>query len=243
MLTLIKGAFAALAAVGFLLFCARAQSEADLVERGLERQVKEGRADGVYISILKAVGERLIPVDTMKETFRSGETIKVQIENSFDGYLYLINVMPSGNLRLLFPNGDESNELRQRRPLELPAIRFDDEVGTEILRVVISRQPILFLNAVAKKPDGDFDEAATREFARLSHPGSRPRPVSPGDENVAAAGPSDSPGDSRSRDPIIRRSDDTVRRRVLVAPRPQQGKSGVLKPDEWLVFELRLRHT
>lgn len=130
-----------------LLFLANAAPAQDNSARGL---IREGRADGLIVEVLD---ERTGQPQGGERRYRQGDSIRLSLSPSLDGYVYLINVTPRGERRLLYPRGHEPNQVargqRQYFPgTGQPALVFDGEPGRETIEIVMSRQPIPRLEAV-----------------------------------------------------------------------------------------------
>jgi hypothetical protein len=99
------------------------------------------------VILKKLEGEKLLPV-AASQVFESGDRIKIDFESNFDGYVYIVNVAPSGKTCVLFPFADEhNNQVRAGQRYTLPFsetswFKFNDEKGDEVLQVYMSRQPI-----------------------------------------------------------------------------------------------------
>lgn len=78
--------------------------------------------------------------------FRSGDKIRLRLQTNFDGYVSLINVGSTGEVRFLFPYEGANNRLVPSSGIQIPGpeawIVFDDKVGTENLTVVMSKEPL-----------------------------------------------------------------------------------------------------
>src|SRR2546423_580155 len=64
-----------------------------------------GEADALRVLILKNENGNLVPVDPSR-TFIAGDKIKIKLWSNFDGYVYVINIKPGGEKRILFPNSN-----------------------------------------------------------------------------------------------------------------------------------------
>lgn len=128
-------------------------------------------ADAMSILVLKNVNNTLVPVDPSNE-FKAGDQIKIQFESNFDGFIYVVNIAPSGKRCLLFPYPEAAdNAVHPEQRYDIPpggdAIEFDQEKGTEVLQVVMSRDRIPYLDAALKEPDRCLSESATTAAAEL----------------------------------------------------------------------------
>jgi len=166
-------AIASLALAGSIPSTINAQDD-DARERGLVIKFESGKVDGMQVSVLKKVGEEKVPVDP-NTPFKEGDEIWVSFASNFDGYVYIVNIMPDGQKRVLFPyqtatDQQTSNLIRADQRYLLPkgdAFAFDEHPGIEILQVIMSRDPVPFLDAAVKNPNGDLGDSASSAAAEL----------------------------------------------------------------------------
>ena len=209
----------------------------DARERGLVVKFQSGTIDGMQVSVLKKSGAQKVPVEP-DTPFKEGDEIWVSFASNFDGYVYIVNVMPDGQKRVLFPyqtgtDAQTSNVVRADQRYVLPkgdAFAFDEHPGTEILQVIMSREPVPFLDAAVKNPNGDLGDTASSAAAELQGKASKQTRVSgsPSENTIAQQSsgivtedvaivvpPSDSDG-VRTRDirrVTVARNSDTVARK------------------------------
>jgi len=214
------------------------------------------QADGLEIKVLKNDKGVFSLVDPGQE-FKSGDEIRVVFTSNFDGNVYFINVAPSGASRVIY-----RREIRAGQVNELPAgqevIKFDKEVGDEVLKIVMSRKPLAVFEDALKKTDGKLGLTAASVVDEIvkNKPGSKPHA-----ENVGIVEPDNSRNEMRCRGLELALGKE-VRCRglelatgdrkkgegtVLVARQDDDGgrknsASGELKPDDVAVIEIRLRH-
>ncbi len=104
---------------------------------------------GLRYSIVKQTGPgqtREVDSDTV---FRSGDRIKLQVQSSDNAYLYLVLKGSSGRWKVLFPTPEiagGNNRIEPETTYMVPSndrawFSFDDQVGTEQLFILLSRQP------------------------------------------------------------------------------------------------------
>ena len=155
----------------------------------------EKKADGLEIRVLKNIGGEFKLVPSSQE-FRSGDEIRVQFRSNFDGFVYFVNVTPKGPTRVIYNSSvraDVVNEL----PGTPNVIKFDDkETGTEILKVVISRDRIALFEDAIKNAGGELGKSAVSVANELKDSPSA-KPAKPATNNVAPAStakPADKPG-------------------------------------------------
>lgn len=99
------------------------------------------RSDAMRVLFLKGG----VPVDPRDE-FKAGDEIEVKYESNFPGYAYFVNITPEGKKCLISPCSRA--EIKEMVPgtLSKQTISFDEEKGTEVLQVVLSRERIKFLD-------------------------------------------------------------------------------------------------
>jgi len=136
-------AIASLALAGLMPAVVYGQDD-DVRSRGLVVQYQNGTIDGIQVSILKKSGTGRVPVDP-GTTFKEGDQIWVSFASNFEGYVYIVNVMPDGQKRVLFPyqtyqtgaDSQASNLLHADQRYILPkgdAFAFDEHAGTETVK-------------------------------------------------------------------------------------------------------------
>ena len=235
---LIKFTLASLAAIT-LIATAAAQAG------GAKKQNEASRARGLFISkksdamsilVQKIDGGLLVPVDPSAE-FKAGDQIKIQFQSNFEGYIYVVNIAPSGKRRVLFPYTEASNNaVSPDERYDLPpggdAIEFDAEKGTEVLQVIMSKDRIAYLDAALKDPERYLSESASSAAAELQGGISKKvTPVVPTNEGSKV----------RSRDIILAPGKDKDVEGSVIAI-PDNGGGGKLKSGEIAPFEIRLKH-
>jgi hypothetical protein len=212
---------------------------------GAKKQTEANRARGLFISkksdamsilIQKVDGGLLVPVDPSTE-FKAGDQIKIQFQSNFEGYIYVVNIAPSGKRRVLFPYTEASNNaVTPDERYDLPpggdAIEFDAEKGTEVIQVIMSKDRIAYLDAALKDPERYLSESASSAAAELK--GGITKKVTP-------VVPESEGSKVRSRDIILAAGRDKEKSGSVVAI-PDNGGGGKLKSGEIAPFEIRLKH-
>lgn len=78
--------------------------------------------------------------------FRSGDKIRLRLMTNFDGYISLLNVGSTGDVELLYPYQGADNRVYPSKDVQIPGsdawIVFDNNVGTENLTVIMSKEPL-----------------------------------------------------------------------------------------------------
>ncbi len=215
--------------------------------RGGRRQNEASRARGLFIHktsdamsilVLKVADGTLIPVDPSSE-FKAGDQIKIQFQSNFEGYIYVVNIAPSGKRRLLVPSPEATDNAvhsdeRYDFPLGGNAIQFDEEKGTEVLQVIMSRGRIAYLDAALKEPEQYLSDSASSAAAELQGGITKKvTPIIPDGEGGSSK--------VRSRDIILAPGKDKDTTGSVVAI-PDNGSGGKLKAGEIAPFEIRLKH-
>ena len=97
-----------------------------------------------------------IDVDPASAVFRAGDRVRLSFESNIDGYLYVVQEGSSGRWTVMFPNPDINggrNSIRRGEEYVVPPdgwFQFDSTVGTELLFVVLSKEPLSELPGFAK---------------------------------------------------------------------------------------------
>ena len=97
-----------------------------------------------------------IDVDPAAAVFKAGDRVKLAFESNIDGYLYVVQEGSSGRWAVMFPHPDSNggrNTIRRGAEYLVPPdgwFEFDTNVGTELLFVVLSKEPLSELPGFAK---------------------------------------------------------------------------------------------
>lgn len=211
--------------------------DSDTTRREIRMKYDAGSVDGVRLTVYLMEGDRAVAVDPGR-SFKKGDQIKIEFESNFDGYVYFVNVAPSGKSAVIYPDmrGTETNNrIRGRQRYMLPrttAFEFvNDEKGIEVIQVIMSRQPVSLFEDAIKNSRGELGTTASTAAAELMGVESKRAGIDfPTTSNIL-------PDNTRSR--VIR----------LAPPKDKDDKGTViavpdskLKPGEVAVFEIRLRH-
>ncbi|MFW6119513.1 MAG: PEGA domain-containing protein [Petrotogales bacterium] len=121
-----------------------------------------------------------------KETgsvYRTGEEVGIYFKANKDAYVAIYDIMPSGEVQLLFPNKyDKENHVKANREYQLPTdnastrykLRVSGPSGLEIFQIVASTSPIAFLDDLVKRLDVDpfpmFSSSAENVIEKLVKP-------------------------------------------------------------------------
>jgi hypothetical protein len=98
-----------------------------------------------------------------KKTFHNGDKIRLHVKPNFSGYAYILMLQGSqGNHSVLFPSKKfPNNKITAGKEIALPVgndggiawMKFDENPGKEVLRVICSRKPIDAKKQFAKDED------------------------------------------------------------------------------------------
>lgn len=215
------------------------------------------RADAMRFVLLKAQDNTYAPVNPGQE-FKSGDEVRLSFESNFEGYIYVVNIDQDGKKCLIFPyTGETDNKIKLDQSYTLPrgaSWKFDENKGTEVLQVIMAREPITFLDAALKNPDCSNPEtccvlssSASSAAAELGanakktegnmNGASKSQQSGIADKNLAAVLPTG----IRARDISFVAGKDKDEQGSVVAI-DDKGASGKLKQGEAAVFEIRLKH-
>jgi LysM repeat protein len=119
------------------------------LKAGTRIKVPQGRL-GILVTVEKQDKECGVTEVPLSHTFRAGDRFQVRVAANVDGYLYIYNQAPNGDLRPVLPReGGKPQRVRQFREYMLPGdgwFRFDSEKGSEELMVLVSLQPLTGLD-------------------------------------------------------------------------------------------------
>ena len=140
--------------------------------------------------------EVLAWVDRPDYTYATGEDVQVFVETNKDAYITVLNVDPAGETTVLFPNRYQSaNFVAAGRTIEVPdraagfRIVVSGNVGTELLKVIASTEPIPLFEARQLADAGPFQTVRAKP-ARLA----RSLTVVMSDTDRPSGGPASRPG-------------------------------------------------
>jgi len=218
--------------------------------RGIEMDYDDGRADGMRVAVKKMKEGEFIPVLATEE-FKAGDRIKIEFESNFDGFVYIVNVAPSGKTCLLFPHPDKKdNKLQARQRYPIPpgpySFRFNEEKGLEVLQVYMARQPIALFDETLKgaidqntKPClGDSAMSAAKELANNASKSQQGGIESKSSPPIMAQ--AERKG-SRPRGVELYLGEDSNKKESTIAVEKKDG-SAQLRSGEFAFYEIRLKH-
>lgn len=194
-------------------------------------------SDAMTIVVYKVDEASLVPVAPSTE-FKAGDQIKLQLQSNFDGFVYVVNIHPDGKRCLMFPLPDAmDNTVKPDEKYDIPpgtaAMQFDQEKGTEVLQVIMTRSRIKYLDEAVKAPDGCLAQSASSAATELQAGIAK---------NVAPVVPQGDGNKLRSRDIIFAAGKDKDSNGSVVAITDNGGAGGKLKQGETAEFQIRLKH-
>lgn len=119
--------------------------------------VNEKKQEYMNVTLYKLKGGEEISVDPNKTAFGSGEQFKVSLEPFFDGYLYVLNENPAGDLTVLYPRPQDQDTVNAGKTITLPTFQIDNEPGDEALQIFVSPQPIKLFDEALQNNNGQID--------------------------------------------------------------------------------------
>jgi hypothetical protein len=215
------------------------------------------KADAMRFVLLKSEDNSFVPVSPRQE-FKSGDEVKISFESNFEGYIYVVNIDQDGKKCLIFPyTGETNNKIKLDQSYTLPrgaTWKFDNSQGTEVLQVIMAREPVSFLDAALKNPPCanpevccELSSSASSAAAELgsntrkidSNPDGAGKPAQSGiaDKNLVSVLPTG----VRAREITFAAGKDKDEQGSVVAI-DDKGASGKLKQGEAAIFEIRLKH-
>ena len=114
-------------------------------------------------------------VDHADNTYAVGEAVRLYVRSNKDAYLTVLNVGPSGNTTMLFPNAAQRDaRVGANQTVEIPAqgsgasIRVGGPVGRELIKVIASTSPVPLFDAAKLTGAGPFSmvSGGSRSAAR-----------------------------------------------------------------------------
>ena len=226
----------------------RHQSEAGNTPVALTRALfVKKRADAIHVSFLKKGGGE---VDPSRDVFTSADALTVRCESNFNGYVYFVNITPSGRKFLIFPCGKVSAYNLAPGFRAEPEVLFDDEKGTEVLQVIMSRDRIDFLESAMKgeccsdPTKCELSASAASAASELASNAAKQQKGGIEVSNVmAVVPPNASSGGIRARGIALVQGKDSNKGGSYVAiESPANSTDNKLEAGRYAVFEIRLNH-
>ena len=215
------------------------------------------RADALRFVLLKSEDNSFAPVSPRQE-FKSGDELKLSFESNFEGYIYVVNIDQDGKKCLIFPyTGETNNRVKLDQSYTLPrgaTWKFDENKGTEVLQVIMSREPVSFLDAALKNPSCSNPEVCCELSSSASSAAAElGANTKKNDGNMNGAGKSQDNGIADKNLATVLPTGIRARSISFVAGKNKEdqgsvvaiddkGASGRLKQGEAAIFEIRLKH-
>lgn len=213
------------------------------------------RADGLEIKILKLNGGVEETVSPSQE-FRAGDELRLAFRSNFDGHVYFVNVAPNSDTNVIYHSqvkADQENTL----PSGKEVIQFNNEVGVEVLKIVLSREAIPVFDEARKSANGYLGKTPDSVVKEL-RTRSAPAPSGEKTESVGILSPNNDPGARcrglklaigdkfRCRGLVLASGNSVPDRGTIAIVMPEEAKEktddGRLKAGDVVVIDLHLKH-
>lgn len=211
----------------------KTQKNDEARSRSIRQSYREKKEDGLNLVVYLVEGEQETPVDPAAHTFKKGDQLRIKFRSNFDGFVYFVNIDPSGDKSVIYPDlgfKDHQNQIRADTDYRLPGediLKFEDEVkGTEILQVIMARQPVSFLEDAIKNAHGVLGKTKANAASELA---------SAANSQHIRVLPDKGEGAVRSRSIRLDRPKDRDKEGAFVTVPDKQ-----LKPGEVAVFQILL---
>ena len=212
-----------------------------VTSKRVQQSFELGEADGLKV-VIYHVGEKGMEAVSPDKAFKSGDRFRLKLQSNFDGYVYVINVTPGGENRLLFPRStSRRNNVRAGQFYYIPTaneFEFNDEPGLEVLQFLISRSQVAFLEGLLDRASSKatyipLDRNTTTTLQQLA---GKPAPLKTG--GVTAKATSTLRSGLQTRMLTL----DRKKKSTFVVVSGVKGAPNRFRPGEISVFEIRLKH-
>ncbi|MEK6300868.1 MAG: DUF4384 domain-containing protein [Acidobacteriota bacterium] len=197
------------------------------------------RSDAMRVLFLKN-GLAVDPSDV----FKAGDEIEVKYESNFPGYAYFVNITPEGKKCLIAPCSRADIVEMVPGSLYKQTVGFDEEKGTEVLQVVLSREPIKFLDDAIKGanccPCCELSANAASAAAQLANKAAKKKDGGIVVNDVVAVVPASGSGGVRARGIKLAAGRDKQEGSFVAIEDPKGDNR--LEKGQAAVFEIRLNH-
>lgn len=200
------------------------------------------RSDAMRVVFLKN-GVSVDPSDV----FKAGDEIEVKYESNFPGYAYFVNITPEGKKCLIAPCSRAEIVEMVPGSLYKQTVGFDEEKGTEVLQVVLSRERIKFLDDAIKgggccdTPCGcELSANAASAAAQLASKAATKKDGGIVVKDVVAVVPESGTGGVRARGIKLAAGRDKQEGSFVAIEDPKGDNR--LEKGQAAVFEIRLNH-
>lgn len=199
------------------------------------------RNDAMRVMFTKD-GRQVDPADV----FKAGDEVQVRYESNFNGYIYMVNITPTGEKRVIFPCSRATAINLVPGQIKTLPVNFDAEKGTEVLQVIMSRERIDFLENAIKGDCCDAPEkcalsaSASSAAAELAAVAAKQQKGGIEVNNLAVVVPENSSSGLKARG-IKLSQGNKGSAYVAIDNKPGSG-NGKLEQGNYAVFEIRLNH-
>ena len=199
------------------------------------------RTDAMRVMFTKD-GRQVDPADV----FKAGDEVQVRYESNFNGYVYMVNVTPAGEKRVIFPCTRATAVNLVPGQIKTLPVGFDADKGTEVLQVIMSRERIDFLENAIKGDCCDAPEkcalsaSASSAAAELAAVAAKQQRGGIAVNNLVAVVPEDAQGGIRARG--IKLSQGNKGSAYVAIDNKSGTGSNKLEQGNFAVFEIRLTH-
>jgi hypothetical protein len=99
------------------------------------------KADGLEVMVKwRDRNGQFTVIDPSRE-FKMGDQLRVEFRSNFDGLVYFLNINPRGALKVIHKDTVYANTVNVL-PGGSSSIEFDNDSGIEVLKIILTRQPI-----------------------------------------------------------------------------------------------------
>jgi len=199
------------------------------------------RNDAMRVQFSKD-GHQVDPADV----FKAGDEVQVRYESNFNGYIYMVNITPTGEKRVIFPCSRATAINLVPGQIKTLPVNFDEQKGTEILQVIMSRERIDFLENAMKSDCCENPEkcalsaSASSAAAELAAVAAKQQKGGIEVNNLVAVVPESPQGGIRARG--IKLSQGNKGSAYVAIDNKQGTTNGKLEQGNYAVFEIRLNH-
>ena len=179
--------------------------------------------------------------------FKAGDEVQVRYESNFNGYVYFINITPEGEKRVFYPCERATTINLATGVIKTVPVGFDEQKGTEVLQVIMSRERIPFLENALKGDCCEHPEkcalsaSASSAAAELAAAAAQRQKGGIEVNNLVAVVPDSPSSGIRARGIKLAQGGSKGSAYVAIEPRQENG-SGKLEQGNYAVFEIRLNH-
>src|ERR1700754_117758 len=153
-----------------------ANDDDEVVARTIRQRVREGKTDGMEVTLYEIQGEKEIPILDTGRTFKNKDALRVEFTSSVEGFVYFINISPDGQKAVIYPDAEvpnQANTVMKGRTYRLPDAQTSffnfegDTKGDEIIQVIMSRKRIPFFDDAVRNSRGELGQTSADAAAEL----------------------------------------------------------------------------